>query len=342
MNDEALVSVLIVNHNRADLLRECIASVLCQDYPAVEVVVVDNGSTDGSVELVRSLGESRVRLVELARNFGFAGGCNRGFEECRGAWIALINNDAIASPEWLSAMLATLQRYPRAGMCASRIRFYQSEVIDKAGHLIFWDGQNRGRGTGETDSEAFGKEEAALFPDGCAALYRRELISQVEGFDEDFFAYADDADLGLRARLLGWECVYCPGALVYHRHSATSGRFSPEKIYLVERNRAWLAIKTFPWVLLLANPFFTAYRWAWNLAAFSSGRGAAGNFRRERSAWALTGAILRAFRDGLLGLPRMLAKRRRIRRRRVLSDRDFIRLLWRYRITARTLAWKDH
>ena len=341
MSDEELVSVLIVNHNRADLLEECIESVLAQDHRAIEVIVVDNGSMDGSEDVVRRLLDPRVRFVGLPRNLGFAGGCNHGFKSSRGAWIALINNDAVAESNWLSSMVSTMKRHPEAGMCASRILFHESSIVDKAGHLIFWDGQNRGRGTGENDSDAFGREEEALFPDGCAALYRRELILQVRGFDEDFFAYADDADLGLRARLLGWGCVYSPDAVVFHRHSSTSGRFSPEKIYLVERNRVWLAVKTFPWPLLLANPFFTAYRWAWNLAAFSIGRGAAGNFRRERTARALTGAVLRAFLDGLGGFPKMLAKRKEIRRTRVLSDRDFVRLLWRFRITARTLAWKD-
>jgi GT2 family glycosyltransferase len=226
-------------------------------------------------------------------------------------------------------------------MIAGKILFHGTNVIDKAGHLIYPDGQNRGRGTGQLDEGQYDRPEETIFADGCAALYRRELIHQTGGFDEDFFAYADDADLGLRGRWLGWKAVYVPEAVVYHRHSATSGCYSLQKIYWVERNRFWLAVKNLPLPLLLAMPALTAYRWAWNICAALSGRGAAGNFRREAPVRALFGCFLQAYRDALRGLPKMWRKRREIQRARRVKDAEIYALLFRHRITARTLAFQD-
>jgi len=167
------------------------------------------------------------------------------------------------------------------------------------------------------------------------------VLKEIGGFDEDFFAYADDADLGLRARLLGWTCVYVPDAVVAHQHSSTTGSYARDKIYWVERNRFWLAVKSFPLPLLLLNPFFTLYRWLWNLLAAFLGQGAAGHFRRGHSLWLLTKTILRANWDAIRGLGNFLEKRRKIRKSRRLSDLSFYRLLWRFRISARVLALRD-
>lgn len=335
-----LVSVVVVNHNRASLLEDCLGSLLAQTYRDLELIVVDNGSTDGSCDLVSSQSDERVQLISLKHNLGFGAGCNLGIERSRGELVALLNNDAVADSGWIEALVKAMSS-TGMGMCASKILFSESDVIDKAGHLIYFDGQNRGRGTGESDRGQYDELDETIFPDGCAALYKRELLKEVGGFDEDFFAYADDADLGLRARLLGWECVYVPDAVVEHRHSATTGSYSVEKVYWVERNRFWLAVKTFPGFLLLANPIFSLNRWLWNLIAALSGRGAAGNFRRGHSLWLLAKTIAKAHWDGYRGLPRALRKRRQIRKNRRLSDFGFCVILWRFRISARVLACRD-
>ena len=336
----SLVSVIVVNHNRVDLLRECLDSLLAQTYPNLEFLVVDNGSSDQSCDFVESIPDDRVRLISLGKNLGFGVGCNAGIEQSRGDLVALLNNDAVAAPDWIEAMVRAAS-LSRAGMCASKILFSGSGAIDKAGHLIYLDGQNRGRGTGESDHGQYDEFEETIFPDGCAALYRRQMLEEVGGFDEDFFAYADDADLGLRGRLLGWECVYAPDAVVTHRHSSTTGSYSVEKIYWVERNRFWLAVKSFPAPLLLLNPVFTLYRWLWNLLAAVSGRGAAGHFRRGHSFRLLARTIARAYWDALSGFWRFFKKRRSIRQSRCLSDLSFYRLLWRFRISAKVLAIHD-
>jgi|GEM_PF-57462 len=338
-----LVSVIVVNHNRAGLLRDCLGSLLEQTYQPLEIIVVDNGSSDGSVQVVEDIACPQIRLLRLGSNQGFGTANNLGISEARGEFIALLNNDAVAQPDWIECLMQEAQASgaARTGMWASKILLFDSAVIDKAGHLIYPDGQNRGRGTGQLDRGQCDDRTDALFPDGCAALYRKQAFLEAGGFDPDFFAYADDADLGLRIRLLGWDCTYVPGAAVRHRHSATSGPYSERKIYLVERNRLWLAVKNFPLLLLFANVPFTLNRWFWNLTAAVLQRGSAGNFRRNLSFWTLVRVIVRAYWDGLAGLGPILRRRRETRSHRRLSDSEFWQLLRRFRITARELAFSD-
>ena len=336
---EVTVSVVVVNYNRVELLRSCLASLVNQSFRSFEVIVVDNGSSDSSPGYIRSLlGTVVDRAVFLERNTGFTGGCNRGMEQASGRYIALINNDAEADSEWLSTLARAAEQDPGPGMWASKILFYGTDIIDKSGHLIFPDGQNRGRGTGEKDCGQYGSGEEALFPDGCAAMYSRELLEETGGFDEDFFAYADDADLGLRARWLGWGCVYVPEAVVYHHHSATTGSFDPGKIYWVERNRVWLAVKNLPFPLLLLSPLFTCYRFAWNMAAAIFRRGSAGSFRSRYSWSTLAGVLIKATWDGWAGIVPQLGKRKRIMNSRKISTAEYSRMLYRFRISARRLT----
>ena len=333
------VSVVVVNYNRADMLRRCLESLSRQTLDGFEVVVVDNGSSDSSPEYIEScLGELVDRAVFLETNTGFTGGCNRGIEKSSGRYIALINNDAEAEPEWLSSLVEAAEKDKASGMWASRILFMGTDIIDKAGHLIFPDGQNRGRGTGERDRGQYRDPGEALFPDGCAAMYRRELLEETGGFDEDFFAYADDADLGLRARWLGWKCMYVPGAVVYHHHSSTTGSLDPDKVYWVERNRIWLAVKNFPLPLLLFSPLANIYRNLWNLVSLVSGRGSAGNFREGSSWWELVRVVSRANWDGWTGIRRQLGKRKITMRTRRIGSLDFCRILMKFRISARKLT----
>lgn len=339
------VSVIIVNYNRCSLLRQAVDSILGQSFADFELIVVDNASDDNSSTLITEVADSRFRWVQLSSNQGFAGGCNAGFAVASGEYLALLNNDAVADASWLRSLVQVLESDGTLGMCASKILFAGTRTIDKVGHLLYWDGQNRGRGTGEVDQGQYDVTCEVPFPDGCAALYRRKMIDETGGFDEDFFAYADDADLGIRGQLRGWRCRYAPDAVVYHQHSSTLGSYSSEKIYWVERNRFWLALKTFPPLLLVLSPFFTLLRWSWNLAAFLLRRGAAGNFSKGNgspvSALVLARCILKAHWDGLLGWRKMWRKRRVIRRERTLSDLEFLRLVWRHRVSGYTLAFRD-
>lgn len=337
------VSVIVVNWNRRELLRRCLESLRRQTFRDFELIVVDNGSSDGSTEFVErdyaAGGHPETRLIRNARNLGFCAANNQGIRAARGRFVALLNNDAEAEPGWLGALLGCFEERPEVGMAASKILVYADPTrIDKAGHLIYPDGQNRGRGSGETDQGQYDCVEEVLWPDGCAAMYRKEMLDRIGGFDEDFFAYGDDAELGLRARIAGWRCLYTPAAVVRHHRGTTLGLASSRRLELIERNRVLLAAKLFPWSLLWLNgPYFLA-RLAAGAMAAARGRGEIGNFptwtAKARAAMALVRGDLAALRL----LPRMLRKRRQISAIRRLSPKQVRQLLLRHRIPLKSLT----
>jgi len=305
--------------------------------------VVDNGSDDGSPEMVLQefAGEAafRVQLVRNPGNVGFCAANNQGFAASESEFIALLNNDAEADTGWLEALTSAFRDRPDVGMAASKILVHEDpRRIDKAGHLIYLDGQNRGRGTGEIDCGQYDRVEEALWPDGCAAMYRRAMLDQIGGFDEDFFAYADDAELGLRARIAGWNCLYVPTAVVRHHRGSTLGVQSARRIELIERNRVLLAVKLFPGSLLWMNGGYYLARilagaW-WGML----GKGEASQFPGISGKLTVMMALIRGDLQALKLLPRMVKKRRQWNRRRKLSPRQLRRLLLKFRIPLKDLS----
>jgi GT2 family glycosyltransferase len=341
---EPLISIIVVNWNGLGFLDECFASLEKQTWQNKEFILVDNGSTDGSRELLVQWAARRPRAqtILLNTNTGFCKGNNIGFAQARGEWIALFNSDAIAESNWLEELMRYGDVEKRVGMLASKILFQNpAHVIDKAGHLIYWDGQNRGRGTMEADVGQYDKAEEILWPDACAALYHRRVFEETGGFDETFFAFGDDADLGMRARLLGWSAWYVPTAVVHHRHSASFGAYSPLKVMLVERNRVLLAVKNFPWPLLLQNPFWTFRRFFWNAYGAFRRKGSAGRFRETHGWSQVIRNVLWSYLSAMRLLPDAFRKRRVIQRTRRISYRDTIRLLRRFQIDVRELTLRD-
>jgi GT2 family glycosyltransferase len=344
MKESPLISVIVVNWNGLKFLQECLASLEKQTWKNLEFILVDNGSKDGSAEYIRAWTERipNAQAIFLTRNSGFCEGNNIAFAKARGEWIALLNNDAFAEPDWIEELVAHGDPANRIGMLGSKILFVEPKgVIDKAGHLIYWDGQNRGRGTMEHDVGQYDRDEEILWPDGCAAMYHRRLFEETGGFDESFFAFGDDADLGMRARLLGWKAWYVPTAIVHHRHSATAGAYSPLKIMLVERNRILLAVKSFPLLLLVSNPYWLARRFAWHAYAALKSRGSAGQFVAAQG-WGRSLLILGwAYLSAAGMLPSAIRKRWKIQRAKRLTKKELMDLLRRFKIDLRQLTLRD-
>jgi len=342
--DGPLVSIIVVNWNGMQFLDDCLASLERQAWPRREFILVDNGSIDGSTELVRRWVERLpcAQAVYLGENTGFCRANNLAFSRARGEWVALFNNDAVAEPDWLYELLRHRNAASGIGMLGGKILLHQPKgVIDKAGHLIYWDGQNRGRGTMEADRGQYDRPQEILWPDACAALYHRRVFEETGGFDETFFAYGDDADLGMRARLLGWKAWYVPAAVVHHRHSASSGAYSPRKIMLVERNRLLLAIKDFPLSLLLQNPYWTLRRFAVYGHSALNRKGSAARFIEQHGWGRMVLNLAWSYAGAARLLPSALRSRRRIQKGKKLSNAEVMELLGRFQIGVRELAQRD-
>ena len=251
------VSVAIVNFNGEGLLRKNLPDVLRQDYQDFETIVVDNGSTDGSLKLLKNEFPN-VRVIRMERNTGFAAGVNRAIENSSGDYVATLNNDARPNSDWLSNLVGFAEENPDFGMFASKMVFdHDPAIINSAGISldlagIAWD-RKAGDYGGGPSQEVFG-------PSAGAALYRRRLLDDVGVFDESFFAYLEDVDLAWRARLAGWRCWYVATASVRHEHSATGIEGSSFKNFHLGRNKVLSILKNYPLPhLLLYVPLIVLY-----------------------------------------------------------------------------------
>ena len=328
---------MVVNWNRCNLLQKCLASLARQTVPAFEVILVDNGSSDGSVEMAEAQYSQNPSFVLLVirntENHGFCRANNQGIAQARGEFVALLNNDAEAAPEWLASLLSAFDGRPELGMAASKILVHEKpEIIDKVGHQIYLDGQNWGRGHGEEDIGQYEEVEETLWPDGCAAMYRRAMLGQTGGFDEDLFAYGDDAELGLRARIAGWGCLYIPTAVVRHHRGSTLGQLSTRRVELIERNRVLLAFKHFPWRVLWLNAAYFIARLAAGAAAAATGRGEPGRFPGWKGKLELARAICSANLQAWRMMPLTMRKRWAFRPMRKLTSGEITSLLRRHRV----------
>ncbi len=249
-----LAAIIIVNWNGRHLLETCLPGAFAQTYPNYEVIVVDNGSTDGSAEWL-AVHYPQARLIRNESNGGFCAGNNQAFAATTAPYLALLNNDAAPEPGWLASMILALESDPAVGMIASKVlRWDDHKLIDSCGLSVDRTGTAWEWRGGERDDPSEPPQPRPVFgPNGAALLYRRAMIEDIGGLDEDFFAYLEDADLAWRAQLAGWQCLYAPAARVYHRHSATGGEGSPFKGFHLGRNKWWMIIKNYPWPAVLCN-----------------------------------------------------------------------------------------
>jgi GT2 family glycosyltransferase len=246
-----LVSIVIVNYNGQRYLGPCLSALAVQSYEPREIIVVDNGSSDDSAGYVRTHFPDTV-LVENRANLGFAGGTNAGIRKANGEFLLTLNNDTIADPELLENLTKPMITDPRVGMCASKMIFPDGR-INSTGICISRSGAAWDRGIFEADTGQYEDETEVFGPCAGAALYRRTMLDEIGLFDEDFFLYAEDADLAFRARWAGWLCRYVPSANVTHIHRGTAGTESDISVYYINRNHLWFVIKNYPLLTFLIS-----------------------------------------------------------------------------------------
>jgi GT2 family glycosyltransferase len=327
-----LVTVVVPTLAADDALADCLRSLESQTFERFDVVVVDNSGSGRA----RASG-TRARILVNQRNVGFGAAINQAVRESESPYIAVLNDDASPHPEWLSALVKAAEARPRAGMFASQVRL-DAAHLDSAGMLIALDGSSKQRGHREPPQD-FAADSDTLFPTGSAALYRRKMLDEIGLFDEHFFLYCEDTDLGLRARWAGWEGAYVAGAVVDHAYSKSAGRASPLKAYYVERNRLSTVIKNFPFRMLALVKFYAAARYFWHLLFMVTRTGKAAEFREAgHPIWLLPFLVVRAHVSAVVRLPYLLRERRRIFKTRRLGSREFRALLAAHSITVRKVA----
>jgi len=316
-------------------LRECVESLERQTCHDFEVIIADNSGRG----LVRRNGVApRARVLENSRNLGFGAAINEAIHASRSTFVATLNDDAIAHPRWLEALLAAIEHRPDVGMCASQVRLFGEHRLDSVGMLVSGDGSSRQRGHLKPP-EDFPVTEETLFPSGSAALFRRSMLEALGGFDGSFFLYCEDTDLGLRARWAGWKCLYVPEAVVEHHYSHTAGRASPLKAYYVERNRLFVMAKNFPASMLLASPWVTLQRYLWHVWYIVRGQGSAARFRAEgNSGIKMLWYVIRAHFALAANAGRLWRERRQIRTQARITPAIFRHLMRSHSISPRRVA----
>jgi GT2 family glycosyltransferase len=306
-------SIIIPNWNGARHLPTCLNSLRQQTFKDFEVIVADNDSHDESRPLLAEQ-YPEVRVVALDKNYGFTGACNAGLEAAQGTIKILLNNDTECPPTWLAEVLAAFDRHPEAGLIASKmLLFDQRDTFHTAGDYYRKDGIPGNRGVWQKDVGQY--HEGPVFSAcGGSAAYRASMLAQIGLLDSDFFFSCEDVDMAWRAQLQGWQAVFAPQAVVYHRLSATGA--GPTASYHDGRNFIYILVKDVPgvvWRKYWREIIAAQWRFAWE--AIKAWRGAAARAR------------LRGQLAGLIAIPKLLRKRRAIQAHRNVSDAYLLSLL---------------
>ncbi len=301
-------SIIIPHWNGLEHLDVCLSSLRSQTLTDHEVILVDNGSTDGSQEFVRTR-FPEVRLLELGKNRGFTGACNAGYAASDGEFIFLLNNDTEADSGWLAAVVDAFQRFADVGIVASKILLFdQRDHFHAAGDFYQVDGRPGNRGVWQQDVGQYDEEEPVFGACGAAAAYRRTMIKEIGFLDDRFYFSCEDVDIAWRAHLWGWRVLYVPSAVVYHKLKASAGPGTISSYY-DGRNFLYLIWKNYPTGLLRRSwRSILRAQMEISLEALRAWKGAAARAR------------LRGQLAGLIGLSRMLSSRRAIQAGRRIDD----------------------
>lgn len=307
------ISVMIVNWNGRHFLETCLLSLRRQTFQDFETILVDNGSTDGSTEYVRSC-FPEVKLISLPENRGFTGGNIAGWEQARGELIVLLNNDTEAHPQWLEEIDKASRAFPRAGFFASKmLQFDERNRIDNCGFTLTPTGVANILGLGEEDGAEWSVGREVFGACGGAAAYRSSMLEDVGFLDPDFFMIFEDVDLAFRAQLRGHKCVYLPEAMVYHRHHGTLKSHSSWQVLFAQRNKEMFYFTNMPLgPMVRAIPRRMLHEAAACAYFCALGHGS---------------AFVRGKLDFLRTLGRTLRKRKEIQRSRTVSGAQFSEML---------------
>ncbi len=308
------VSIIIPHLNGKQHLDDCLGSLRRQTFADFEVLLVDNGSTDGSQAYVRDE-FPEVEVIEIGRNLGFTGACNRGYAESTGDIVILLNNDTEVDPHWLAQIVNAFATHPEVGSVAGKmLLFDRRDTFHTAGDFYRVDGIPGNRGVWQQDQGQYDTEEPVFSACGGSSAYRRAMLDEIGFLDDDFFFSCEDVDLGWRAQLAGWRVLYVPEAVVYHKLKSSGG--GTISSYYDGRNFLYLIWKNYPTSLLKQNwPSILRAQWRISREALAAWRGAAARAR-------LRGQIA-----GLIGVFKMWPKRRRIHANRRVSDDYLISIL---------------
>ena len=245
------VTVVIPNYNGLKFMEPCFQALSRQTSKAFDLLVVDNGSADGSAEWLR---EHKIPSIFLKENTGFSGAVNRGIQAAKTPYVILLNNDTQVFPEFVEELLRCIERSPKIFSVSSKmLQMYKPELLDDAGDMYTLMGWAFQRGVGQSSK---GYKSACRVFSACAgaAIYRKSVFEEIGYFDEMHFAYVEAMDLGYRAQIAGYDNLYCPGAKVYHVGSGTSGsKYNSFKVKLAARNNIYLNYKNMPGPQLLLN-----------------------------------------------------------------------------------------
>ena len=306
------VTVVVVNWNGRKIISECLDGLRKQIFHEFEVVLVDNGSDDGSVGFVAD-NYPEVKIIPLPENLGFSVANNVALKNIQSEYVAFLNNDAVPVPFWLNSLVDALEHHPQAGFAASKMLFKDKPtIIDRAGDSYTTAGAGLLRGRGRP-ADNYNKQEWVFGTCGGSAIFRIQVLHETGFFDEDFFLLYEDVDLSFRAQLRGYKCLYVPEAVVYHKASSSIVYDSPISVYYSHRNLEWVYIKNMPTRLIFKTVCLHA---VYDIAAFS---------------YFITKGLARVFIkakwDSLKGLKNILKKRWKIQRGKRVSDDYIMKLL---------------
>ncbi|MDD5723228.1 MAG: glycosyltransferase family 2 protein [Syntrophales bacterium] len=323
-----LVTVIVVNWNGKKLLRDCLEALQRQEYRHFRVILVDNGSCDGSVEFVHTYYPG-VKTISLPDNVGFSAANNIAIRNADTRYVALLNNDAVPHPSWLKELVETLEANPGVGFAASKMLFHdRRHLIDRAGDGYTDAGVALMRGRGMT-ADGFNRCKPVFGACAGAALYRTGMLGDIGLFDEDFFLLYEDVDLSFRAQLRGYQCLYVPDAIVYHKVSRSVVRDSPVSVYYGHRNVEWVYVKNMP-ARLVARTIVPHIIYGWMAFLFFMMNGRTKEFVMAKL------AVLRSIKG-------LLKKRREILKRKNVDDRYIWNLFEKERLLLRSInRLKNH